>query len=436
MSLQAPLLNLTTSEPRHVADGHYVSLSHAPVENRGDSDSEGMAPLLFPVSPDPAAIDEGNTDTADTVTRVALGTNITLFSAALAACIMAGNPLVLIAAVLDSFSDLCITTLLSRVTYKINHFDPHEYPRGRNALEPVIVLAFAAAASTIAIFVIKSGAEDLITMYETSGNPNVEVVPLPSYNCSIAPASSSPTPSSAGGRHQAGSQATNGITLSLPVIICFGISVVGNILGFIYCLHAYLKSRSQVAKTLMMDFRNDCATYIFAVSMVVMVSKFPDAPIRWLSPAGGILISLLIVKTWFDEGCEQATKLSGVVPEDEGRVPEILDMCRREVAQNSVPGHVPTDDASQASSSVVFAAHIQKLLVYHGGTDLIVEVELALPGHHLMDTARVAGCMARLRARVEMEEDVERCFVTLCAAAAVSEHNGRPGRVMVNHTAL
>merc|ERR1712224_685664 len=205
----------------------------------------------------------------------------------------------------DSVTDLRITVLLSRVAYKIRHFDQQEYPRGRDAYEPAVVVAFAAAAGTTAIFVIKEGVEELLSMYSTSGNPDDNTVSPPAHNCSFAPASSSPTPSSAGvGHHQAGH---NDIILSLPVAVSFGISIFGNILGFFYCWRVYAKSKMPVAKTLMMDFRNDCATYIFAVSTIALVFEFPDAELRWLSPVGGILISLLIVKSWFDEGCEQAT---------------------------------------------------------------------------------------------------------------------------------
>ena len=140
-------------------------------------------------------------------TCVALGANLILFIAAITACILANSPVVLVAASIDATLDLGISLLLQSAAQKINRYNPTIYPRGRKMLEPVIVICFAAITCTLTVTVIIESTKELI---------NLDAVTTP--------------------------------TIDLPVIICFIISALVNIILFIYYWWMYTKSGSAAVK--------------------------------------------------------------------------------------------------------------------------------------------------------------------------------------------
>ena len=352
---------------------------------------------------------------------MALLANVALFVAALVACILANSPVVLVAATIDAAVDMAISLLLFRAATKINNFSPTEYPRGRKMLEPIIVLGFAAVTCALTVPV---AIEAITQLVEMTGNANDSLAP---NGTSLHPNCSSEQES---------------VELGPAVIVCFSFSGFVNVVLFAYCWCVYTKSGSQAVKALAMDFRNDSANFALAVIIICLCVSFPDASLQWLNQVGALLISLVILKTWVGEGLATASKLTGVAP-PEGQLQDILALvhwaARRSIEEK--PGHVSADaklgqenDAGGVKSDATTdgvvlvdphrhdseCIHVQQVHVYHFGSNLIVEVQLVMPGY--LTTQQVAAGMRQLRSLMEEEEDVERCFVTLSETVGESSH--------------
>ena len=331
------------------------------------------------------------------------------------------SPVVLVAATIDAAVDMAISLLLFRAATKINNFSPTEYPRGRKMLEPIIVIGFAAVTCALTVPV---AIEAITQLVEMTGNANDSLAP---NGTSLHPNCSSEQES---------------VELGPAVIVCFSFSGFVNVVLFAYCWCVYTKSGSQAVKALAMDFRNDSANFALAVIIICLCVSFPDASLQWLNQVGALLISLVILKTWVGEGLATASKLTGVAP-PEGQLQDILALvhwaARRSIEEK--PGHVSADaklgqenDAGGVKSDATTdgvvlvdphrhdseCIHVQQVHVYHFGSNLIVEVQLVMPGY--LTTQQVAAGMRQLRSLMEEEEDVERCFVTLSETVGESSH--------------
>jgi divalent metal cation (Fe/Co/Zn/Cd) transporter len=319
-----------------------------------------------------------------------------------------------------------ISLLLLRAAAKINTFNPTEYPRGRKMLEPVVVVGFAAVTCALTAPVIIQAITELVELVDSTSDSSSASPDM--QNCSnpaIEVAARKEPPE-----------------LGTAVIVCFSLSAFVNLALFGYCWRVYVTSGSEAVKALALDFRNDSANFIAAVIIISLCVAFPDAPIEWLNQIGAILISAVILKTWVGEGWQTANKLTGVAP-NAGQLKDILALVHwaarnsiQEQGDNTTHTHtVPTTDATLAAAhkhdvSIAKCNHVQQVQVYHFGSNLIVEVQLIMPGR--LTTKEISATTHRLRELLEEEEDIERCFVTLSETIAETSDVG----VIMNDTVV
>jgi hypothetical protein len=144
--------------------------------------------------------------------------------------------------------------------------------------------------------------------------------------------------------------------------------------------------------------------------------------------------SFFFYKYTIGEGAEQASKLTGMAP-DEKQLKDILAIVHW-AARTSIPEEMEEVEEEDKEEEVAPAPapapasvtppiqphhhkhdvstdkcnHVTKVQAYHFGSNLIVEVEIIMPN---LSTMEVASACKKLRELIEEEEDVERCFVTL-----------------------
>lgn len=195
---------------------------------RGDvSSAEGALP-----QPLPALSQTSDNEAVNEASKVALIANVILWVLAIVVCVLAHFPVILIASVIDQTMDVMVSILFVYTTHLITaaRQSPRSkvnYPIGRKMLEPVLVIAFTAIASTLSLVLI---IESIQQLFEKPSK-------------------------------------YNSIHLSVLIIIFFVLAVLINLIAFVYCYMIAVKTMSQAAKTLAIDFRNDSMTFLLAVSI-------------------------------------------------------------------------------------------------------------------------------------------------------------------------
>jgi divalent metal cation (Fe/Co/Zn/Cd) transporter len=211
---------------RHLATDEFEKPKRTTVDNVIPGDTFGEQTL-------PQTTNETNEAKAvNHASQAAFLSNVVLWVMSITVCILANFPVILIASVIDQSMDVMISLLFVYTAHlmKVQEGSSGEdvrmkYPKGRKMLEPVLVIAFTAIASTLSMVVIIESIQQL-TM--NSGK-------------------------------------NNAVEISSTIIIFFAASALLNLASFVYCYLIAVKTKSQGAMTLALDFRNDSMNFILAV---------------------------------------------------------------------------------------------------------------------------------------------------------------------------
>lgn len=144
-------------------------------------------------------------------------------------------------------------------------------------------------------------------------------------------------------------------------------------------------SKYATARILAQDHQNDLLLNLTGVALSLMGQHIA----WWLDPAGGIIIALLILKTWASTAREHITLIVGKTAD-----PDFLTRL--------------TYIAMTHDDRIL---QIDTCRAYHSGNRFVVEVDIVLPPEMPLCEAHDIG--EELQVKLETLEDVERAFVHL-----------------------
>ncbi|KAG0044131.1 hypothetical protein BGZ83_010638 [Gryganskiella cystojenkinii] len=265
-----------------------------------------------------------------------VGVNVLLFLLQLYAAI-SSKSLSLFATMADSFMDLLSGVILmyaARVSTKSNWF---KYPSGKSRMETAGTIVFASLMATVSLQLIIESVRTLIGGDEKPPMPNT-------------------------------------------LAITFVSIALGSKLG----LYLYCRALSQynTADILATDHRNDLLVNGFGLA-ASLLSRY----CWWLDPAGAILVSLIILRSWVWTAYEQIQLIVGKT----------------------------ADPAFLKKLTYIALTHHRKILqvdtctAYHAGNNLFVEVDVVMaPDTPLIESHDISES---LQIKLEALPNVERAFV-------------------------
>ncbi|KAF9586277.1 hypothetical protein BGW38_007558 [Lunasporangiospora selenospora] len=265
-----------------------------------------------------------------------MGVNVLLFLLQLYAAI-SSKSLALFATMADSFMDLLSGVILmyaARASTKSNWF---KYPSGKSRMETAGTIVFASLMATVSMQLI---IESVRTLENSDKMP-----PMPN-------------------------------TLAIVFVSCA--------LGSKFFLYLYCKSVSQynTANILAMDHRNDLLVNGFGLFASLM-SRFS----WWLDPAGAIVVSLIILRSWVWTAHEQIQLIVGKTAD-----PSFL----KKLTYISLTHHRQI-------------LQVDTCTAYHAGNNLFVEVDVVMsPETPLRESHDISES---LQIKLEALPNVERAFV-------------------------
>ncbi|KAK9868820.1 hypothetical protein WJX84_006295 [Apatococcus fuscideae] len=151
---------------------------------------------------------------------------------------------------------------------------------------------------------------------------------------------------------------------------------------YLYCVA--LKGRSDSMLALAEDHLNDIMSNVTAIVCGAIASNYRN--IWWLDPAGAVLISLYIIRSWVIICWQQVDKIVG-----RGAPREFVDNLMS--IANSHHEHLSVDC----------------IRAYHFGSRFIVELEVLLPPKMTVEESHDIALF--LQHKVEAFDEVERAFV-------------------------
>jgi len=283
----------------------------------------------------------------ETATKVSLLVNSTLFIIKIAVFIETGS-FAVVAALTDSFCDL-VSQIILFCTQRAVKKQHSEFPAGRTRLEPVGILIMAILMMVLSCSVVFASVFTLYSIYVLRSPFVVE------YS-----------------------------DWSLALLI---VSIVLKLILFIYCRNF---KASPSAMALAEDHRNDVLSNSTALCAVIVASTVSSAV--WVDPAGGALISIYIIWSWYSIATEETNKLIGIRGSDESM--QKLDAF---IAQEMSPKHlvnVPND---------------YRLSAYYIGRNLLVELRLIYA--EFSEFRKVCDLSLALQRKLEAFDFIERAFV-------------------------
>ncbi|KAF9186776.1 hypothetical protein BGZ51_000852 [Haplosporangium sp. Z 767] len=265
-----------------------------------------------------------------------MGVNVFLFMLQLYAAISSSS-LALFATMADSFMDLLSGVILlyaARASTKSNWF---KYPSGKSRMETAGTIVFASLMATVSLQLI---IESVRTLMEHNEKP--------------------------------------------PIPGTLAIAFVGVALASKFCLFLYCKaiSKYNTANILAMDHRND-----LLVNGLGLAASLLSRYSWWLDPAGAILVSLIILRSWVWTAYEQVQLIVGK----------------------------SADPTFLKKLTYIALTHHRKILqvdtctAYHAGNNLFVEVDVVMaPDTPLIESHDISES---LQIKLEALPNVERAFV-------------------------
>jgi cation diffusion facilitator family transporter len=254
----------------------------------------------------------------------------------LSAAITSGS-LAILATAADAIMDLASSIVIILSNRAANGGKVLKYPTGKARMETAGVVVFSTLMATVSIQVVIEAVKALAT--------------------------------------KSGQVEFNALSLS-----CVGIAIAVKFCLYLYC--SALK-KYPTPRILAMDHRNDVAFNSFGLILGALGAYV----LWWLDPAGAILISLLILRTWTNTALEHISYIVGKSAE-----PSFLQKLTY-VALTHDP-RITEIDTCRA---------------YHSGNNFVVEIDIVLPPDTSLKLAHDIG--EDLQFKLEKMNEVERAFV-------------------------
>eukprot|EP00519_Triparma_laevis_P001469 CAMPEP_0182503846 /NCGR_PEP_ID=MMETSP1321-20130603/16107_1 /TAXON_ID=91990 /ORGANISM="Bolidomonas sp., Strain RCC1657" /LENGTH=395 /DNA_ID=CAMNT_0024709085 /DNA_START=118 /DNA_END=1301 /DNA_ORIENTATION=- len=305
-----------------------------------------------------------STEHRETALDWSLYANVVILITKIFAFLISGS-LSVLAALVDSVLDILSQVILYWAEKRSKDSSAALYPAGASRFEPIGVVVCASLMGIGSLSLIKESMEQLIKYASSSENPEL-----------------------GGG---------NSSSYSLIAVI-----IVKAFL-FTYCkaVAALLKSNKDgestgIVEAMYQDHFNDALSN--GIALVAIVCAFIHPSLWWFDPAGAILISLYIMKSWWDTGMEEVEKLVGKAAE-QSFIDELVEIGENHHGEMSI-------DICRC---------------YHFGPKFLVEMECVMPSNmQLKDTHDIG---MDLQYKLENHPEVERAFVHIdYSKRAYDEH--------------
>jgi cation diffusion facilitator family transporter len=308
--------------------------------------------------------------TPSRVSMITFFINLGLFCAKAVAAALSGS-LAVISSVLDSAVDLASGAILWYSTRAIKRVDYYLYPRGRRKLEPVAIMILAVIMSLASVQVIESSVQRIISYagYDTDCQ-------LKSYNESEVLCGTREELDELLGPCSSGAE---GPIVELPTIIICCTTIVVKLTLYLVCRNM----SNPTIQALAQDHRNDVVSNSTAIACGLIGYHL----LKYIDPAGAIVISFYIIINWFITAYEQIKLLTGYTASR-----EFINMLTW-VIVNHDPRILYIDD----------------LKAFHFGNNYFVEVDMVLPASMPIRESHDIG--ETLQIKLERLEEVERVFV-------------------------
>ncbi|KAJ1923181.1 hypothetical protein IWQ60_006036 [Tieghemiomyces parasiticus] len=268
--------------------------------------------------------------------NISVAVNVILFATQLVAAVLSGS-LSLFATMADAFMDLMSSVILlmtSRAMARRNHV---KYPTGKARMETGGIIVFASLMATLSVQLIVESVKSLIS-----------------------------------GAHE-----QNVTYVSVLIILSAWLT---KLVLFLYCRAL---SKYPSARILAQDHRNDLIVNAFGLAMCLLGTHLS----WWIDPLGGILVALIILRSWSATAFEHVILIVGKTAD-----PAFLQKLTY-LALTHDPRVVAIDT----------------IRAYHLGHNLYVEVDIVLPPETPLRESHDIG--ETLQVKLESLENVERAFV-------------------------
>lgn len=271
--------------------------------------------------------------TVQRIIQLAFAINVVLFLLKVAAAAYSGSVAV-IGSAIDSSMDVFSGSILFVAARIASKRDPVRFPVGKTRLEPLAIVIFACVMCMAALQLFVAAAQDIIAgVAEGPGVLVIDALPLAALAAAVVSKSA------------------------------------------VLCLSCRYRSSSASIEALQKDAVNDVVTNAAAILAVVVASRVSAA--WWLDPAFGMALACMIVATWSVTIKEFVYALSGETGAQALRLRPPLAAYHG----SSSPPLPPAADPETVSQLIFLAAnhdkrvtHVESLVAYHVGTNVIVEV--------------------------------------------------------------
>ncbi|GMH77816.1 hypothetical protein TrST_g13882 [Triparma strigata] len=367
MGTQYGSSQLPTAEPPEITiETEFLSPPRAgPFKHRAKSLSPLYEFCLFAASKMKwKSLPMTSTEHRETALDWSLYANVVILITKIFAFLISGS-LSVLAALVDSVLDILSQVILYWAEKRSKNSSAALYPAGASRFEPIGVVVCASLMGIGSLSLIKESMEQLIKYASSSENPEL-----------------------GGG---------NSSSYSLIAVI------IVKVFLFTYCkaVAALLKSNKDgestgIVEAMYQDHFNDALSN--GIALVAIVCAFIHPSLWWFDPAGAILISLYIMKSWWDTGMEEVEKLVGKAAE-QSFIDELVKIGENHHGEMSI-------DICRC---------------YHFGPKFLVEMECVMPSNmQLKDTHDIG---MDLQYKLENHPEVERAFVHIdYSKRAYDEH--------------
>ena len=291
------------------------------------------------------ATDISNDNNESTKARIASNVSLIvniLLSIAKIFVFITSLSLSIVASLVDSAMDLLSQLIMFIAERNVNRKPSKTYPVGKTRLEPIGILSVSILMVMLSTTVIR---EAIVTLVNVSILKDIGLIEI--------------------------------IIMSTAIFLKF--------LLWIYCRQY---KDSPIAMALAEDHFNDVLSNSAALAAVIFADKFPS--LWWFDPAGGILISLYIIYSWWKIGKDEYQKLLGKNAHSDD-ITEI------------------TKVVNQFCNNAQYELTLDVVRAYHSGRNIVTEIEMIMDKTTTLEITHDICLM--LQKDVEKLNQVERAFV-------------------------
>lgn len=287
-------------------------------------------------------------ETAGLYAKITFLANLVLLAAKMAAAILSGS-ISIISSLVDSVVDLASGVIIWATGRAVRTRDPYVYPQGRTKLEPIAIVILSVVMSLASVQLIREAIEKIIVL--SKGNNE-----LPTFN--------------------------------IPTLVITVSTIVIKLVLWLICRRV----KTSMVQVLALDHRNDVLSNSVAlicgyVGSAELQSKTDITELKYIDPAGAIVISIYIIFNWWIAGYGQIKMLTGHTAK-----PDFL----KKLTWICVNHHKKIQ-------------YVDTVRAFHFGNNFLVEVDIVLPEEMTLKEAHDIG--EPLQQKLERLREVERAFV-------------------------